>query len=101
MKFLNLENISWQELSAGVSRADVYINEMGGGVKLWKMKKGTSFENHSHNGYEYIYVINGVLLVGGRCVGAGEFALTFKGEEHSAAALEDTTMLVTTERSNS
>ncbi len=101
MEHIVFEDIPWENISvSGKEKFEIMSNSEGGGIRLWKITKGESFPNHSHKGYEHIYVIKGIINMSNNILKAGDFLLTHAGEEHQAIALEDTIILVICERKN-
>jgi len=78
----------------------IWENNDGGGTRYWKVPKGTGFPNHSHKGYEHIFVLDGVMDFSGQVLEKGDCLLTAKDEEHEAFALEDSVILVVAEKGN-
>ena len=54
----NLNDIDWKTLYKGFKEFNIPVND-NDSVKLIKMDPGTSVPLHSHNGKEYILVLNG------------------------------------------
>ena len=54
----NLNDIDWKTLYKGFKEFNIPVNDKDS-VKLIKMDPGTSVPLHSHNGKEYILVLNG------------------------------------------
>jgi len=54
----NLNNVDWKTLYKGFKEFNIPLNDKDS-VKLIKMDPGTSVPLHSHNGKEYILVLNG------------------------------------------
>ena len=54
----NLNDIDWKTLYKGFKEFNIPVNDSDS-VKLIKMDPGTSVPLHSHNGREYILVLNG------------------------------------------
>jgi putative transcriptional regulator len=54
----NLNEINWKTLYKGFKEFNIPVND-NDSVKLIKMDPGTSVPLHSHNGKEYILVLNG------------------------------------------
>ncbi len=54
----NLENLKWKSIYKGFKEYVLPVND-GDTVKLIKMDPGTSVPLHSHNGREYILVLDG------------------------------------------
>ena len=54
----NLNDIDWKTLYKGFKEYNIPVND-NDSVKLIKMDPGTSVPLHSHNGKEYILVLNG------------------------------------------
>ena len=54
----NLNNLNWKSIYKGFKEFNLPVNDKDN-IKLIKMDPGTSVPLHSHNGKEYIIVING------------------------------------------
>jgi anti-sigma factor ChrR (cupin superfamily) len=101
MQHLDYTHLPWiQTTTPGIVKAVVETNAEGGGLTFWKIPKGLGFARHGHRGYESIYLVQGCMNFSGIRMQVGDFLLTQEGEEHEAAALEDSVILVISQRKN-
>ncbi len=101
MEHVVYKELNWENTSnTGIKKYVIWENNEGGGARYWEVPKGTGFSNHSHRGYEHIFVLEGLMNFSNQVLEKGDCLLTAKGEEHEAIALEDSVILVIAEKSN-
>jgi len=101
MRHIPYQNIQWEHTETlGVEVSSIFENLEKGGIKYWKVKKGSGFKKHSHKGYEHILVVEGSMEFSNIIVRKGGMLVTSKDEVHEAVALVDSVILVINERSN-
>lgn len=62
--------------------------------ELFRLKKGVDYPEHTHAGWETMYLISGRIRLSGEVMGPGDFVFTETGETHIAEILEDSVVLL-------
>ena len=82
----------------GISQCELWDNGTNGGTSLVRLQVGAYFPNHNHPGWEQAYVLSGKVAIGEDVVEKGDYLFANVGDIHDAKALEDTEILVFTEK---
>lgn len=82
----------------GISQSSLWDNGTNGGTSLVRLKANAYFPSHSHPGWEQAYVLAGTINVGNVTLNKGDYLFAEPGDIHGARALEDTELLVFTEK---
>ena len=82
----------------GISQCELWNNGTNGGTSIVHLLKDAYFPNHSHPGWEQAYVLSGKIVVGKDVAEKGDYLFANTGDIHDAKAMEDTDILVFTEK---
>lgn len=82
----------------GIERALFRNNESGGRSSFVRLKKGTRFPSHAHQGTEEVVVIAGEVTLGSTAMAAGDYLFTSPGEEHDVVAVTDAVIFVSSQK---
>lgn len=82
----------------GVERALFRNNESGGRSSFVRLKEGSRFPAHTHEGTEEVVVITGRVRLGDAELSEGDYLFTFPGEEHDVVAVTDTVIFVSSQK---
>jgi quercetin dioxygenase-like cupin family protein len=82
----------------GIERSLFRNNETGGRSSFVRLKEGTRFPRHRHEGSEEVIVISGRVSLGGTVMEEGDYLFTQAGEEHDVVALSDAVIFVSSQR---
>lgn len=82
----------------GVERALFRNNEAGGRSSFVRLKEGSRFPAHTHEGTEEVVVISGRVRLGDAELSEGDYLFTSPGEEHDVVALTDTVIFVSSQK---
>jgi len=83
----------------GIERALFRNNDSGGRSSFLRMKKGTRFPRHAHEGTEEVILIAGRASLGGNELEEGDYLFTSPGEEHDVVAITDCVLFVSSQKS--
>ena len=83
---------------AGVERALFRNNETGGRSSFVRLKQGSRFPTHAHQGTEEVVVIQGRVTLGSTAMGEGDYLFTTPGEEHDVVAVTDAVIFVSSQK---
>jgi quercetin dioxygenase-like cupin family protein len=83
---------------AGIERSLFRNNETGGRSSVVRLRQGSRFPRHAHDGREEVVVLSGAVRIGGVDLAAGDYLFTVPGEEHDVVALSDAAIFVSSER---
>lgn len=84
--------------SIGIERSVFRRNEQGGRTFIIRMKKGTHYPQHKHQGHAEIMMLNGHVLISGVELSKGDYMHSRAGEQHDIVALTDAELFITTEQ---
>lgn len=62
--------------------------------EIFRLAKGVDYPEHTHDGWESMFVIDGRIRLSGEEMGPGDFVFTEPGETHVAEILEDSVVLL-------
>ena len=82
----------------GIERALFRNNETGGRSSFIRLKEGSRFPRHAHQGTEEVVVIAGRVSLGGTVMETGDYLFTEPGEEHDVVAITDCVLFVSSQR---
>ena len=82
----------------GIERSLFRNNETGGRSSVVRLRQGSRFPRHAHQGTEEVVVLVGVVMIGGAELTAGDYLFTKPGEEHDVAALTDAVIFVSSQK---
>lgn len=82
----------------GIERWLLRNNAMGGRTSLVRLRAGTRFPTHAHEGHEEVLVISGRVRLGTVEMERNDYLYTEPGEEHDVVALEDAVIYVASEK---
>lgn len=82
----------------GIERALFRNNETGGRSSFVRLKKGSRFPSHAHQGTEEVVVIAGEVTLGATAMSAGDYLFTSPGEEHDVVAVTDAVIFVSSQK---
>ena len=82
----------------GIERALFRNNETGGRSSFVRLKEGSRFPRHKHEGTEEVVVVSGRVSLGGTVMEEGDYLSTTPGEEHDVVALTDAVIFVSSQR---
>jgi len=82
----------------GIERSLFRNNETGGRSSVVRLRQGSRFPRHAHEGTEEVVVLIGLVRIGGEELGPGDYLFTTPGEEHDVAALSDATIFVSSQK---
>lgn len=86
---------SWQNVGiAGIEKAVLWRGGEKVICELFRLKKGVDYPEHTHSGWETMYVLEGRIKLSGEIMGPGDFVFTETGETHVAEILEDSVVLL-------
>jgi quercetin dioxygenase-like cupin family protein len=83
---------------AGIDRSLFRKNETGGRSSVVRLKKGSRFPRHAHQGTEEVVVLSGTVMIGGAQLDAGDYLFTTPGEEHDVVAIADAVIFVSSQK---
>ena len=84
---------------AGIDRSLFRKNETGGRSSVVRLKKGSRFPRHAHQGTEEVVVLSGTVMIGGAQLDVGDYLFTTPGEEHDVVAVTDASIFVSSQKS--
>jgi quercetin dioxygenase-like cupin family protein len=82
----------------GIERALFRNNETGGRSSFVRLKEGSRFPRHKHEGTEEVVVVSGRVSLGGTVMEEGDYLFTTPGEEHDVVAITDAEIFVSSQR---
>jgi len=82
----------------GIERSLFRNNETGGRSSVVRLRLGSRFPRHAHEGSEEVVVLIGIVRIGGEELGPGDYLFTTPGEEHDVVALSDATIFVSSQK---
>lgn len=82
----------------GIERSLFRNNDSGGRSSVVRLKKGSRFPRHAHQGTEEVVVLEGQVSLGGVEMRAGDYLFTEPGEEHDVVAITDAVIFVSSQR---
>lgn len=82
----------------GIERSLFRSNEMGGRSSVVRLKRGSRFPRHTHEGSEEVVVLVGTVRIDGVELNAGDYLFTSPGEEHEVVAVADASIFVFSQR---
>jgi quercetin dioxygenase-like cupin family protein len=82
----------------GIERSLFRTNETGGRSSLVRLKQGSRFPQHRHEGTEEVLVVSGTVTLGGVRMDEGDYLFTTPGEEHDVVALTDAVLFVASQK---
>lgn len=86
---------SWAETGLpGIQSCATWIAENGDGGYLARLNAGSRFPRHSHQGWEQIFVVSGLIRFNDVELQTGDTLQVQGADEHEATALEDTVLFV-------
>lgn len=89
----------WKETDyPGIDRSLFRNNETGGRSSIVRLRQGSRFPRHAHEGTEEVVVLDGVVRIGGVELGPGDYLFTTPGEEHDVFALSDASIFVSSQK---
>ncbi len=95
----NAANRQWNATDyPGIERSLFRNNDTGGRSSVVRLKAGSRFPRHAHQGSEEVLVLTGAVRIGGVELSAGDYLFTTPGEEHDVAALTDATIFVSSQK---
>lgn len=95
----NAANRQWFATDyAGIERSLFRHDDTGGRSSVVRLKAGSRFPRHAHQGSEEVLVLAGSVRIGGVELSAGDYLFTSPGEEHDVTALTDTTIFVSSQK---
>lgn len=83
---------------AGIERSLFRNNEGGGRSSVVRLKKGSRFPRHAHQGTEEVVVLQGQVSLGGVEMEQGDYLFTQPGEEHDVVAITDAMIFVSSQK---
>ena len=83
---------------AGIERSLFLNNESGGRSSAVRLKQGSRFPRHSHQGSEEVVVLSGKVTLGGTLLEEGDYMFTVPGEEHDVVAVSDAVIFVSSQK---
>ncbi|MEO5699745.1 MAG: cupin domain-containing protein [Casimicrobiaceae bacterium] len=90
---------TWQSTGHdGIDRWLLRNNPAGGRTSLVRLRAGTRFPTHRHEGHEEVLVIEGRVRIGEVELERNDYLFTEPGEEHDVVALEDAVIYVASEK---
>ena len=82
----------------GIERSLFRNNEAGGRSSFVRLRKGSRFPRHAHEGSEEVVVISGEVTLGGVAMQEGDYLFTTPGEEHDLVAVTDAVIFVSSQK---
>ena len=82
----------------GIERALFRNNETGGRSSFVRLKAGSRFPTHAHQGTEEVVVIQGRVTLGSTAMSEGDYLFTTPGEEHDVVAVTDAVIFVSSQK---
>lgn len=83
----------------GIDRSLFRNNDAGGRSSVVRLKQGSRFPRHAHEGTEEVVVLAGKVNIGGVELGPGDYLFTSPGEEHDVVAVSDASIFVSSQKS--
>ncbi len=83
---------------AGIERSLFRNNESGGRSSVVRLKKGSRFPTHLHEGTEEVLVLAGQVTLGETALSEGDYLFTSPGEQHDVVALTDAVIFVSSQK---
>ncbi len=83
---------------SGIERSLFRNNESGGRSSVLRLRAGSRFPRHRHEGSEEVVVLAGRVSLGGLELAEGDYLFTTPGEEHDVVALTDSVIFVSSQR---
>jgi quercetin dioxygenase-like cupin family protein len=83
---------------AGIERSLFRNNETGGRSSFVRLKQGSRFPKHSHQGTEEVVVVSGRVTLGDVAMEEGDYLYTVPGEEHDVVAVTDAVIFVSSQK---
>ncbi|MDX2221476.1 MAG: cupin domain-containing protein [Rhodospirillaceae bacterium] len=78
----------------GIEKAVLWRGGQGVIYEFFKLAKGVDYPEHTHDGWESMFVLDGRIRLSGEVMGPGDFVFTEPGETHIAEILEDSVVLL-------
>jgi quercetin dioxygenase-like cupin family protein len=82
----------------GIERSLFRNNEAGGRSSVVRLKQGSRFPRHAHEGTEEVLVLSGRVTLGGVGLEGGDYLFTAAGEEHDVVAVTDAVIFVSSQK---
>lgn len=82
----------------GIERSLFRNNETGGRSSVVRLKQGSRFPQHAHQGTEEVVVLSGKVTLGGTALEEGDYLFTVPGEEHDVVAVTDAIIFVSSQK---
>jgi len=82
----------------GIERSLFRNNETGGRSSFVRLKQGSRFPRHSHQGTEEVVVVSGKVSLGSVAMEEGDYLFTTPGEEHDVVAVTDAVIFVSSQK---
>jgi anti-sigma factor ChrR (cupin superfamily) len=93
--FVGQANQRWQSAGIdGTEKAVLWRQGHGVATELFRLRRGVHYPEHTHAGWEQMFVLQGRLRMAGRDLGPGDFVFTEPGETHAPEILEDSLVLL-------
>ena len=83
---------------AGIERSLFRNNEAGGRSSVVRLKKGSRYPRHAHQGTEEVVVLSGQVTLGAAALEEGDYLFTAPGEEHDVVAITDAVIFVSSQK---
>lgn len=85
----------WQGVGVdGIEKAVLWRGGERVICELFRLKQGVDYPEHTHAGWETMYVVEGRIKLSGQVMGPGDFVFTETGETHVAEILDDSVVLL-------
>lgn len=82
----------------GIDRSLFRNNDAGGRSSVVRLKSGSRFPRHAHEGTEEVVVLSGTVRIGGVELAPGDYLFTTPGEEHDVVAVSDAAIFVSSQK---
>lgn len=82
----------------GIERSLFRNNDAGGRSSVVRLKQGSRFPTHAHEGTEEVVVLTGQVTLGGTALSEGDYLFTSPGETHDVVAITDAVIFVSSQK---
>ncbi len=82
----------------GIQRCLFRNNELGGRSSLVRLRAGTAFPKHGHEGHEEVLILEGCVEIAGVKLETGDYLYTEPGEVHGVIAICDSIIFVSSQK---
>ena len=82
----------------GIERSLFRNNDAGGRSSVVRLKQGSRFPTHAHEGTEEVVVLSGQVTLGGTALIEGDYLFTEPGETHDVVAVTDAVIFVSSQK---